>query len=445
MARKVFISFLGFTNYTPIHYSIEAHGTSNTTEKIRFVQEATLSYLKPNLHVTSAIKFFVTSGALINWNDGFHKKSCSDETEWHEGLDSRLKSINLPNLHEKIDIPDGKNQNEIWEIFEIVYNQLEKGDELYFDITHSFRTLPMLNMVLISYAKLLKNITVKGIFYGAFEAKYDNNGQLLAPIWDLTAFSELQDWTSAVDGFIKYGNSDALAEISRDKIKPLLANTSGDTVEIELARKTNLLAKSLLKVTDVLQTNRGKDLFEGAIFETLNSNIDQVHNENIFPPLKPILKQVTSKTEKFSQKASWKNGFEAVNWCIEHKLIQQGYTMLLESVITYLCEKFQFDYTNEKDRENKVKAAIFIVNNGILDNEHMWSSGAKENAPVVRNIILKLNPEFCGRFVSLSTKRNDINHAGFVKTESPQNLVNKLKDDFSFFYEYIMNQQNETS
>ena len=33
---------------------------------------------------------------------------------------------------------------------------MQDGDELYFDLTHGFRYLPMLVMVLINYSKFLK-------------------------------------------------------------------------------------------------------------------------------------------------------------------------------------------------------------------------------------------------------------------------------------------------
>jgi len=64
------------------------------------------------------------------------------------------------------EIPDGKDTDEIWEIFDIIYNALEEDDNIYIDITHSFRYLPMLLLVLLNYAKYLKNIKIKQITYG---------------------------------------------------------------------------------------------------------------------------------------------------------------------------------------------------------------------------------------------------------------------------------------
>lgn len=52
-------------------------------------------------------------------------------------------------------IPEGRNEQEMWEIFQKVYGQMHEGDELYIDLTHAFRYLPMLVLVLSNYAKLI--------------------------------------------------------------------------------------------------------------------------------------------------------------------------------------------------------------------------------------------------------------------------------------------------
>ena len=93
------------------------------------------------------------------------------------------------------DIKDGKDTDEIWEIFDVIYNEINDGDELFLDITHAFRYLPMLLTVLINYSKFLKKITVKSITYGNFMAEGD-----LKPIMDLTSISVLQDYCDKIIG-----------------------------------------------------------------------------------------------------------------------------------------------------------------------------------------------------------------------------------------------------
>ena len=51
---------------------------------------------------------------------------------------------------QRIFIPKGQSEQEIWEIFQIVYDRLKSGDEVIFDITHAFRSIPMLAITIFS-------------------------------------------------------------------------------------------------------------------------------------------------------------------------------------------------------------------------------------------------------------------------------------------------------
>src|SRR5690606_16601888 len=67
------------------------------------------------------------------------------------------------------DIPEGFSSEEIWSIFQKIVDNVHTGDIIYLDITHAFRSIPMLGMVLLNYLKALHRIEVKAIYYGAFE------------------------------------------------------------------------------------------------------------------------------------------------------------------------------------------------------------------------------------------------------------------------------------
>lgn len=50
-----------------------------------------------------------------------------------------------------------------------VYDQLKSDDEIVFDFTHAFRSIPMVAIVILNYTKVMKDIRTNGIYYGAFE------------------------------------------------------------------------------------------------------------------------------------------------------------------------------------------------------------------------------------------------------------------------------------
>jgi CRISPR-associated Csx2 family protein len=74
----------------------------------------------------------------------------------------------------EVDIPDGKSEEELWEIFEAISKAVQEGDEIVFDITHGFRSLPMIAMLTIAYLKQVKGVKVQHVVYGVYER--DNHG-----------------------------------------------------------------------------------------------------------------------------------------------------------------------------------------------------------------------------------------------------------------------------
>jgi CRISPR-associated Csx2 family protein len=68
-----------------------------------------------------------------------------------------------------VSIKDGRNESELWEIFEAITQTIPESAELYIDITHGLRHLPMLLVMACAYLRTAKNVTVKSISYGAFD------------------------------------------------------------------------------------------------------------------------------------------------------------------------------------------------------------------------------------------------------------------------------------
>lgn len=150
---KILMSFLGTGDYKFCNYYIE----NEKVENVRFVQEALVKIFCNHWDSKDKIIIFTTKEAFErNWLN----------RDPIEGLDKRLNAINLQTKHLNINIPSGSSSGispeqiskEIWDLFEIVFNSIEDDCELIMDITHAFRYIPMLGIILIDYARLLKNV-----------------------------------------------------------------------------------------------------------------------------------------------------------------------------------------------------------------------------------------------------------------------------------------------
>lgn len=416
--RKIFVSLLGIANYQPIKYS---NGV-DISESIRFVQEATLRFYCADWTPNDVAVFFLTKEAKEkNWlNDG-HRDRKTGELMTLEGLKSRLENsaINLQIVQQPI--PDGLDIEEFWQIFDIIYNVLEEGDQVVFDITYGFRSLPMLLMVLINYAKFLKNIEVLGIYYGAYDAKEHG----VAPIIDLTSFSSIQDWTSGADDFLRYGNVKKILELTKQRTQPILAATKGKD---KSAKLLNDFSRDLATFTQDLQTCRGRNLIKGVNVANIKTKLPDLKNSFI-TPLNPILGKIEERMADFDNRESIENGLAAVNWCKENNLVQQGFTLLQETVITAILIAEKLDYSNKIYR-NIVSSCFTIVSRKY--SEENWTGDAANNKAITQRILDNpLINELKGDYESLGAFRNDLNHAGFTEPRAAADFASKLEKSYN--------------
>ena len=93
-------------------------------------------------------------------------------------------------------------------IFVEAMDYLRDGDEIFLDITHSFKSLPLFTTTALSFIKDVANkkIHLSGIYYGMLEAgrEFDNN---IVPVVDLSYISELQNWIKGAHSFYHFRNN----------------------------------------------------------------------------------------------------------------------------------------------------------------------------------------------------------------------------------------------
>lgn len=402
MARKVFISVLGAGLYESCVYSANGFYSTNT----RFVQKATLEYLKAQEWSNDCIAYFLLTDKARNSNwiveenqryNNYLKKNVT-----YSGLLEELKSAHLPFMVEDVSIPDGKDENEMWQIFESTYKLLEDGDELYFDLTHSFRYLPMLILVLGNYAKFLKNATVCSITYGNYEAR--NQKTNVAPIVDLLPLSSLQDWTFATADFLKNGYVDRLVELSDKGLRPLLLNDGYKNPDINSLRQ---FVSHLKSFTSDMQTCRGLNVIEASSVKKIKQDIESLHNV-VIPQLDPVLQQVHKSIEPFDENNSVINAFMAAQWCYDNQQYQQATTFLEEGIISYFCLRYGIALDNRNMR-GLIPSAFNVIGSNIPKEK--WSV-CDDNLfqEIVDDLVKDRN--LVNSFNSLATLRNDYNHCG---------------------------------
>lgn len=422
MARKVFISFLGETNYGKCDYQKDGISYGG---KLRFIQEATLNCLNATNEWTKddIAYILLTKGAEEkNWSDNGQTKYGSDEKIIQSGLQTQLQQMNLPFSVEPIkDIPEGNDEREIWIIFQKIFDHIQDNDKLYFDMTHGYRYLPMLFLVLSNYAKFLKKITVESITYGNYEIS--EKGTKPGLIVDLLPLTALQDWTYAAGQYLDSGNVERLETLCNQELKPILADSKGKNQDAQIM---NGFIKALREVISERQTCRGMSIITSKNFAKLKAYSDKIKT-TLIPPMNPVFEKIKHSLVYFDEQENVKNGFSAAVWCYQNGLFQQAATILQEFVISFFCLRHNIKIDDEEIRE-AVNSAFNIKFNGISEKD--WR-GTEEQKIKIREILgdeLLYNHNLVNYFNNLTEVRNDFNHSGMRSKRTPLSAV-KIKDN----------------
>lgn len=425
MGRKVFLSVLGTNYYHEAKYysGIEPKGEEIVT---RFIQEQLVINNCRDWTENDQIYIFLTKQAKSeNWVSPAqpnHQKGS------YQGLYEKLENLHYRCKISPISILEGFSEKEIWNIFETVYNNLEEKDEIYFDVTHAFRSIPMLVVVLINYAKFLKNVELKSISYGAFEklgAGYEvekmDISQRNAPILELKSFSDLQDWTSAASEFLSTGRFIKIIE--------------------KVNHNSNI---DLFDFSNEILTCRGVEIQNGEKILNLRKVLNKTSYEQI--PFIAIKEKIFDKVKEYKQEDVL-NGFRAVKYCIDFDLVQQGITLLIESIVSKVLVdigvKDKRKLTNYKVRNvvsvclQKDSVEEIRILDFLNDREKEYTSKKQKKIieySSIRDNVFKLSykKELTNKvFCELSQRvRNDINHAGYRTDPMVSNDFKSILEEY---------------
>ena len=435
MAKKL-LSFLGNSFYLVTKYSLD----KQTSKPHHFIQAALAELICKNWTKDDKICIFLTAQAEKdnwkhppeNWNL-INKRDPKSSDYNYKGLEKDLADIGTgAEIISINDIPQGLDQENVWQIFNQIIDNIEDDDELYFDITHGFRFLPMLALVALDYASIVKhNVKVRGIYYGAFEVLVKSGDvkkmpvdERIAPIFDLTAIETLQRWAMGVDRFIDTGDASLINGLVCEK------KTTSDDPYAQLS-------ESLVEFTKTIYTCRSREIKEKSkiAIERLKASIDTTNKEMPphFYPMVKLFKRINEKLEGFCED-DIRNGLNAVKWCIEHNLVQQGYTIISELITTYLakihCKGKEKEVYSRGKRES-LTGAMYASMKNLPEKKWKYVKPDEEGRKLVLEIKKYPNIEEIFQLSwDISKYRNDINHAGCRKMPKSANEIKSGLENF---------------
>ena len=428
MARKVFISVLGSTNYFQCKYSLGDF----VSQDCYFVQTATLNLhkVKETWCDTDRCYILLTKGERgskkNNWED------CPGK-HYEHGLKYQLDEMGLPCPVISKEI---ENEFDIWEIFNILYGLVDEdyddydGYELYIDITHSFRYIPMLLVVFANFAKFMRQTTVKSITYGNWEAR--NPETNVSPFIDLTPLVALQAWTAAADQFISTGAVDKMSDI----MNPITAIDVRNPARRRAA--VRLFMGNLRRMIGERQTCQGYDIIMSDTVNIVKTGINNARsnirnlNADGISPFDRILDKIDSSVSQFNENEDILNVFRAAEWCYRHGMHQQALTLLREGILTYLMDAYEDGNTwslNHESRENfsdDIQAEAYRQN---PFDRIRKEKNDKSNWSFRGYFERESENELAEVYIHLTDIRNQYNHGGMIHPgKSPEEVISAIGD-----------------
>ena len=414
MARKVFISFLGTTNYVECRYDVNGA----VSEPVRFIQEALIRHYCGDWTAEDRILVFCTSaektgerGSLeINWLDNGHANVSSESEKI--GLKHRLEDLKselrLQPGVEMHEIQAGFSEEETWNIFEAVYSRLRSGDEIYFDVTHAFRSIPLFSVVLFNYSKFMLGTRIATIQYGAFEklgarkAKELPVEERIAPVIDLTNIARLQEYNQIASELKYFG-----------KVKKLKDVIAGDSSALA-DKAIETLAEGIAELDVHITTINLREIKSGGFIKKFRQNLKKVTKSNVIDnPIKSILAELNEETRDFVENDDYKNIEAAVNWTVRHDMLMQTYPLAVEYVIFRVSEelnRLKPGYMSEKKFKRLVGSILGMPQDDYENSR--WKEDVQRYSDIAEKIAdAPLIGEIRPLYDPIREKRNMLAHA----------------------------------
>lgn len=309
------ISFLGTTDYAEVTYVYDGEAKES-----RFFP-ATLPHFFPDL---DRVLVFVTPTVQQHPNL-VALRAC---------LGSRL---------EPVPIPEGQSEEELWQTFDAITEAVTEHDRVLFDITHSFRSIPLLTFLAASYLRVVRQIEVDHVVYGAFDARDRETNR--TPVFDLTPFVTLLDWLTATDRFIDVGDGRPLAALLRQSMPP--GPAMGEHPEVRaVGNQLKHAADAIAKVSLALSVSRPLEAMEAAV--RLEDNLRQARDAVAAraQPFALLADQVRDSYAPFAlaeplDEGNWRANLRVqlamIRWYLDKELIVQAATLAREWVVSLVA------------------------------------------------------------------------------------------------------------
>lgn len=398
------LSFLGTSEYQPVTYVWREDGREKEFQTHLF-PEAIAQIFRPE-----ELVLFVTKESKAKY-----------EAAVRERLGDSAKFV---------DIPEGKSEPELWAIFDRCVESVDEGDQLLLDVTHAFRSLPLLIFAVAAYLRRTKGVTVNRIVYGAYEAREPfrtppDPGDR-APIFDLTPLLDLLDWLSGAEAFLQRGDATLLAQrLDQAHRRPWVNREAED-----LPRRLQKLGNKLQALSLALHLSRPLDIMRHArdLVPLLDEAAAEV--ERWAKPFAVILQRVREEARQLAHGEPLRLDSEhlckqlaTIDYFLSRGLIAQAILLAREWLVSWVaCWRGKSDWLDQKFREGEIESALGAAGRKARNKPAEVPGWFRE---------LPQSARLGELWNQLTELRNDLAHCGMRKNAAPAPNIKQRAEELS--------------
>jgi CRISPR-associated Csx2 family protein len=417
---RVLLSFLGLgrakkdptTGQTDYVYDPAEYELGGYRHKSRYVQAALIALHRERDRAFDRIVLAMTR----------------DSRQQHWERNGRLRDeLDGTRVHEIL-IDDDLSAESQWNNFGKILEAIPADCELYVDLTHGFRAIPILFSVAIELLTQVKGVQLLGAYYGAFDKQKDG----VTPVTEFSRFFAVNRWANAVRAVTEEANPSKLATLAANdpdlEVSGLGSQGLIDALEQLAAVIKNAQSEQVAKachrvVQEIQRAREGASPISMALLDLLDKKFGG-------------LAQAESDL-RFSR-PWYETQLALARVMVEHRLFMQGLTVLQELMISCceeLCSRVladaehpaRKDYLKShswkdfrkmyKQHRREIGAALLA---GIRLGESQWKPNTTFDldgtlvGEVVKSV-LKIHPRFGDGLqpflTDLGKLRNAFNHA----------------------------------
>ncbi|MHC1595186.1 MAG: TIGR02221 family CRISPR-associated protein [Methanotrichaceae archaeon] len=197
-------------------------------------------------------------------------------------------------------IPDGRDNQELSDVVRKIMEGIPESADLTLDITHGLRSMPFLFFASSLYLSALKNVEIKGAWYGMVDSK---NQDGTCPFVDLSIILEVVEWFWAAKAFRDMSDPLAIAELMERKIsisKENLPNEQKASFS-ELTKFTKAIQGFGRNYAAALPLELGKMASE---IDDIYAGMEVRPQPEIIPLQEDMLRQLAASAREYSISAS---------------------------------------------------------------------------------------------------------------------------------------------